>query len=168
MGRPRRRLEFPPIALPAVGLIALLSAFSCGSASTADLLLSPSDFPGLTVIEQTSQVTITIQGQETAQVELAGPDFALSESLVIFESKEAARAILAGIKEDQSAQSATLADAKQFEDVSRVLSESRSGQESLSIFFVAGRTLVRVTVSGPSRQALLPNFAEKARVKISR
>lgn len=167
MGRPRRKLGVHQAAVTALGLAALVSAVSCGGGSVGDLLLGPGDFPGLTVTERVSQVTETAQGQETAQVEIEGPDFLLSESLVVFESKEAARSVLIGIKEDQSAQGIPPADIEKFEDVSGILSEVRDGQESLSIFFVQGRTLVRVTVSGPNRRALLPLYAEKAKAKIS-
>ena len=165
MGYPRRRGIASRLGWPAAALVALLAACSGGNPQAEDLLLNPGDFPGLAVTATMVQVSETAQGGSSAQVELSGPDFVITQSLVMFETQEAARSVLAGIKKDQLARSTSPMEPGSFQDVSRVLAEQRGGGESLTLFFVQGRALVRVTISGPNRRALLPDYAEKARAK---
>ena len=53
-------------------------------------------------------------------------------------------------------------------DASGILIEARAGQERRSIFFIEGRTLVRLTISGPSANRQLQNYAAIALDKVSR
>jgi hypothetical protein len=89
----------------------------------------------------------------------------LGQSLVLFENQDAARAILAGIKRGQLTRSTYPIEHGNFKDVSEVLVEEHGGNETLTLIFVEGRALVRVTLSGPNRRALLPVYAEEARIK---
>ena len=131
-------------------------------------LLSPEDFPGLEVTQTRLEMVQTAEGEPAAQVALSGPQFTLSHNLVMFETPEAALSILAGIKEGQIAQGIILEKMDNFRDVSGILSEVRGSQEMLTLFFVEGRALVRISLSGPERHVLLPIYAEKARAKASR
>jgi hypothetical protein len=146
-------------------LVAFLAACSGGQPQAQDLLLNARDFPGLAVTGTEVQASETTQGESAVQVELSGPDFVFGQSLVLFETQDAARSILAGIKKDQLARGTFPIEPGSFEDVSGVLVEDRGGSESLTLFFVEGRALVRVTLSGPNRRALLPVYAEAARAK---
>ena len=149
-------------------LVALLAACSSNGVRPEEVLLDPGDFPGIPVTVSNVQTIETVQGQSAAQVEIEGPDFVLIQSVVVFENALAARTILGGIKVDRPAQDTTPVDARKFQDVSGVLTEIRGGQESLTLVFVEGRALVRITISGPGRRELLPLYAEKARLKVSR
>ena len=75
---------------------------------------------------------------------------------------------MAGIKADQTSQSVTPYDSSNLEDVSGIMSEIRGGSENLTIFFVAGEDLVKLTVTGPRRLELLQTYAEKAFLKASK
>jgi hypothetical protein len=149
-------------------LVAFLAACSGGQPEVRDLLLDSGDFSGLSVTESKAQVSETTQGDASAQVELSGPDFVLGQSLVLFENQDAARAILAEIKKGQLARITYPIEQGNFKDVSEVLVEDRGGNETLTLIFVEGRALVRVTISGPNRRALLPVYAEEARVKAAK
>ena len=152
----------------ALALAALLVGCSGGSLDAADLLLGPSDFPGLEVSEITTQATVTPQGVAAAQVQITGQDFQLSHSIVLFATSASALSVLAGIKQDQLAQRVTPSGEDQIQDSSGVLIEVRDGQERLTMFMVEGRALIRLTVSGPGAQSMLADYAEKARSKASR
>ena len=176
MGHPRgQRVRLFSILRPglkqvwaALALAVLLTACSGGSLDTEELLLGPSDFPGLDVTASTTQSTVTPQGVAAAQVQISGPDFQLSHSIVLFATPASALSVLAGIKQDQLAQGVLPSDTDQFQDSSGVLMEVRDGQESLTMFLVEGRALIRLTVSGPEAQSMLAAYAEKARSKASR
>lgn len=184
MGRPRRqrvRLFFIferglKLGLAALALTVLLAGCSGGSLDAADLLLSPSDFSGLEVTASAFQPTVTPQGVSAAQVRISGPDFQLSQSIVLFTTPASALSVLAGIKQDQLAQgvipppvpSTGSSGTDQFQDTSGILTEVRDGQESLTLFLVEGRALIRLTVSGPAGESMLAALAEKARSKASR
>ena len=168
MGHHRRgRLAALPGSM-AVALILLLAACSSGQREIRDLLLGPGDFTPLAVVETSFQVAETTDGQPAGQVTLSGPGFELLQSLVMFETNGEARAVLAGIKEDQAAQGTSPTASGRFQDVSGVLNEARGGEATSTLFFVQGRALVRVSLSGPNRQQLLLDYAEKARSKASR
>ena len=160
----------------ALALAVLLAGCSGGSLDAGDLLLGPSDFPGLEVTESTTQATVTPQGVSAAQVQISGPDFQLNQSIVLFATPASALSVLAGIKQDQLAQGVISSDVlsivpsgtDQFQDSSGVLIEIRDGQESLTMFLVEGRALIRITVSGPGAQSMLAGLAEKSRSKASR
>jgi hypothetical protein len=146
-------------------LVAFLAACSGGQPQVQDLLLDAGDFPGLAVTETQVQTSETTQGEPAVQVMLSGPDFVLGQSLVLFETQGAARSILAEIKKGQIARKTSPIESGKFEDASGVLAEDHGGDETLSLFFVEGRALVRVTLSGVDRRALLPVYAEEARAK---
>ncbi len=183
MGQPRRarvRL-FPKLkqgirqglrqGLAVLALSVLLASCSGGSLDAADLLLGPSDFPGIEVTESTTEATVTPQGVSAAQVQISGPDFQLSQSIVLFATTASALSVLAGINQDQLAQGvippAVPSGPNQLQDTSGILTEVRDGQETLTMFLVEGRALIRLTVSGPGGQATLASYAEKARSKAS-
>ncbi len=192
MGRPRRqRIRLFPILKQglklglkqrwaALVLAVLLAGCSGGSLDAADMLLGPSDFPGIEITESATQQTVTPQGVSAAQVQISGPDFQLSHSVVLFATPASALSVLAGIKQDQLAQgfipSVGLSGVTpggpsgtdQFQDTSGVLIEVRDGQETLTVFLVEGRALIRLTVLGPGAQSMLATYAEIARSKASR
>ena len=152
-----------------VGLIILiaviLSGCSGGSTSPRELLLSPDDFPDQVVTE-------TIQASEDSNlsaaavlVELKGSEFALLESLVLFESDEVATKVLAEIKRDQLAQGVDAHPKKGFDDNSGIMAEALNGEEGSTLFFVEGAALVRVTLSGRNHADKVWGFARLAREK---
>lgn len=165
---PRTHLVTLPAFLVPLFLVALMAACSSNGVRPEEALLDPGDFPGIPVTASNVQAIETVHGQSAAQIEIEGLDFVLIQSVVVFESALTARTILGGIKVDRPAQDAAPFDARKFQDVSGVLTEIRGGQESLTLVFVEGRALVRITISGPDRRELLPLFAEKARLKVSR
>lgn len=151
----------------ALALITLAVACSDADLKAEDMLLGPSDFPGIKVAQSDPQAEVTSQGVSAAQVELTGPDFTLSESVVVFATPASALTMLAGIKQDQLAQNVSPVGLEQFHEASGILIEARAGQERRSIFFIEGRTLVRLTISGPSANRQLQDYATIALDKIS-
>lgn len=167
MGRARSRPVAGPGAWLTVFVLLPLAACSLAQPSISDLLLSPGDFPEIVVTRTDLQVGETVDGEPTGQVVLSGPDFTLRQSVVLFETREKARSVLAGIKADQTARGITLPGERgAFDDVSGVLHEVRGVTTASNLFFVQRRVFARVTVSGPQRLTLLPLYAEKARVKV--
>ena len=167
MGRTRRiRVT---LLLAGAALILALAAAACsgGDAQAEDLLLSADDFPGIEMAETIGQSTVTELGVSAAQVDLNTPDFTLTQSVTVFQTAPSALAVLASIKQDQSSQGVPLSDLGQFQDVSGIITELRGGEEFLTLFFIEGRALVRLTISGPERQTMLPIIAEQARDKAS-
>ena len=98
-------------------------------------------------------------------MELTNSDFTLLESLVLFEDEDIALTILAGIKQDQISQGVTPEPMKGFEDNSGVLSEKLHGEDASTLFFVEGRALVRITLSGDQQADKVWEFARLARKK---
>ena len=176
MGRSRRGRIVPGIKLigvfaaPALALSLALALAGCsgGSPSAEDLLLGRGDFPAGEVTESNALSTVTPQGVSAAQVDLSGPDFTLTQSIVMFQTRASALSVLAGIKQDQLTQIVLQADTSKFEDASAIHKETRDGQDYFTQFFVQGLALVKVTISGPRATELLPVYAEKARSKVSR
>ena len=168
MGPPRRKSVALAAVWPAMAIVILMATCSGSSPQAKELLLSPGDFPGLAMIETAIQTSESSQGQPSAQVDLSGPNFILSQSLLMFESQQEARSVLEGIKRDQLAQGIESTNTGKFQDSSGILSELRGGQESHTLFFVEGRALVRITISGPSSLDLLTQYADKAREKAGR
>ena len=153
----------------AAAISLVLLACSGSNSNVGELLLHPDDFPGLAVTETSAESTATPQGYPVAQVELDGPDFKLDQSVVLFATGEQALSVLEGIKRDQETQGITPApDTGQFQDSSGILVETRGDKEILSLFFVEGRALVRVTMAGANADALLDKYAELARSKVDR
>ena len=166
MGRPRNRGIARSVAWSTCLVLLSLAACTAAQPRVSDLLLSPDDFPGIEVTRTAFQVNETADGEPAGQVELSGPGFTIKQSLVLFETEEAALSVLAAIKLDQIGQGiAAPRERGRFEDVSGVLHEARGGDGASSLFFVQRRAFVRITISGPERLRLLFPYAEKARVK---
>ena len=184
MGRPRRQqvrrfFIFGQIlwqrlkqGSAALALAVLVAGCSGGGLDAADLLLDTKDFSGIEVTESKAQDTVTPQGVSAAQIQISGMDFQLSQSIVLFATPASALSVLAGIKQDQLAQGIVPpidpSGTNQSQDTSGILMEVRDGQESLTMFLVEGRALIRLTVSGTGGQSMLEAYAEKARSKASR
>ena len=153
-----------PIAL--VPLFAMLLA-ACSDDATAprDLLLGPEDFPDSVVTETSREDGSTNLDEPAVQVELSSPEFDLLESLVLFENEDIALTILVGIKQDQIARGVTAEPVAGFKDNSGVMSEQLHGEDALTVFFVEGRGLVRITLSGDGGVERLWAFARLAREK---
>ena len=134
-----------------------------------DLLLGPEDFPGLAVTATGGEAGETTDAEPAVQVELTGPDFQLLESIVLFETKDLARGVLAGIKQDMAALGTDSAQVKGFQDISGINENSSlGGNPASTLFFVEGTALVRLTVAGPEWRARLLELAEIARDKAGR
>ena len=176
MGRSRKRRIKPGISLAGASAALVLSlslalawaGCSGGSPRVEDLLLGHGDFPPGEVTESNALSTVTPLGVSAVQVDLSGPDFTLTQSIVMFQTQASALSVLAGIKQDQLAQAVLPVDTSKFEDASGILKEIRGGQDFFTQFFVQGVALVKVTISGPRALELLPLYAEKARSKVSR
>ena len=72
---------------------------------------------------------------------------------------------MAGIKQDQVARGVTSEPVAGFDDNSGVMSEQLHGEDALTVFFVEGRALVRLTLSGDGRDEMVWAFARLAREK---
>jgi len=153
-----------PIALAALFAV-LLSACSGDSTAPRDLLLGPDDFPETVVTETSREDGSTNLDEPAVQVELSSPEFELLESLVLFEDEDIALSILAGIKQDQVARGVTAEPVEGFKDNSGVMSEQLNGKDASTVFFVEGRALVRLTLSGEGRDEMVWAFARLAREK---
>ena len=159
------------------GILLLVAACGGGSPAIGDLLLGPEDFSGQAVTRTGIQVGQAASGEPTAYVKLTGPGFSLQHSLVKFDSEGSARAALAAVKQqwEQLARAnhrftlvqPELAQLRVSgrELVSGVLVEIRGEGTVSTLIFVEGRALVRMTISGDAGRALLPAYAEKARIK---
>jgi len=169
LGRSRRK-RINPVVMAAMVLVITLALVGCSGSSpkVEDLLLGHGDFPPGEVTETNALSTVTSLGVSAVQVELSGPDFDLTQSIVMFQTKASALSVLSGIKQDQLVQTALPSDTSKFEDASAILIERRGGQDFYTQFFVQGLALVKVTISGPRAIELLPVYAEKARAKVSR
>ncbi len=150
-------------------LVALFAVFlaACSGDSTPprDLLLSAGDFPFQGVTETNRQEGESNLEEPAVQVELSSPDFTVLESLVLFESEELALNILSEIKQDQIAQGVTSQPVEGFDDNSGVLEEQLHGEDASTVFFVEGRALVRITLSGEGRAEFIWEIARLAREK---
>lgn len=153
-----------PLAFVALFAV-LLAACSGDPTQPRDLLLGPDDFPDTTVIETSREDGSTNQDEPAVQVELSSPEFELLESLVLFENEDIALSILAGIKQDQVARGVTAEPEEGFKDNSGVMSEQLNGEDASTVFFVEGRALVRLTLSGDGRDEMVWALARLARDK---
>ena len=159
-----RMRHVAPIVLLSLFAV-LLAACSSGPTPPQDLLLGPEDFPSTGVTETSREDGETNQDEPAVQVELTSPDFTLLESLVLFEDEYIALTILAGIKQDQITQGVTPKAMEGFEDNSGVLNEKLHGEDASTLFFVEGRALVRITLSGDGQADNVWAFARLARKK---
>ena len=159
-----RMRHVAPIVLLSLFAV-LLAACSSGPTPPQDLLLGPEDFPSTGVTETSREDGETNQDEPAVQVELTSLDFTLLESLVLFEDEYIALTILAGIKQDQITHGVTPKAMEGFEDNSGVLSEKLHGEDASTLFFVEGRALVRITLSGDGQADNVWAFARLARKK---
>ena len=152
-----------------VGLIILvavvLAGCSGGSTPPRELLLSPDDYPDQIVTETIQEIEDSNLSGVAVLVELKGSEYALLESLVLFESNEVAAKVLAEIKQDQLAQGVDAYPENGFDDNSGIMAEALNGEEGSTLFFVEGAALVRVTLSGRNHADRVWVFARLAREK---
>ncbi len=144
---------------------ALLAACSGDPAPPRELLLGPGDFPGQSVTETSRETAETSLDEPAVQVELSAPDFILLESLVLFETENIARTILSGIKQDQLTQGVTSHPVEGFQDNTGVIDDQLKGEDASTLFFVQGRALVRITLTGNGRADRVWEIAGLAREK---
>ena len=161
-----RMRDVAPIVLLSLFAV-LLTACSSGPTPPQNLLLGLEDFPNTVVTETDRDDRETNLDGPAVQVELTSPDFTLLESLVLFADEDIAFTILAGIKQDQISQGVTPEPMKGFEDNSGVLSDKLHGEDASTLFFVEGRALVRITLSGDQQPDNVWAFARLARKKSS-
>ena len=159
-----RLRHMAPIVLLSLFAV-LLAACSSGPTPPQDLLLGPEDFPHPVVTEAHREAGETNLDEPAVQVELTSHDFTLLESLVLFKDEDIAFTILAGIKQDQISRGVTPEPMEGFEDNSGVLSENFHGEDASTLFFVEGRALVRITLTGDGQADNVWAFARLARKK---
>jgi len=154
------------MSVAAAALIAVLLAACLGDPTPLrDLLLDPSDFPGEVFTETNLEDSESNLNQPAVQVELSSPGLTVLESLVLFETEERATTILAGIKQEQLAQGVASVPVDGFYDNSGVMQIQLYGKEASTLFFVEGRALVRITVSGDGQADRVWEIAGLAREK---
>lgn len=144
-----------------------IAACSADPVPPRDLLLSPEDFPRSGVTETAREDGQGNLDEPAVQVELSSLDFTVLESLVLFESDELALAVLSGIKQDQLSQGVDPHPVEGFDDNSGVLAEQLHGEDASTLFFVEGRALVRITLSGENHSERVWDIARLAREKSS-
>jgi len=142
-----------------------LTACLSGATPPRDLLLDSSDFPNVHVTEIVQETGTTNEDEPAVQVKLRAPDFTVLESLVLFETRDLALGILAGIKQDQTAQGVVSVPIEGFQDNAGVMGEHLNGEEASTVFFVEGRALVRISVQGEKRVEHIWEIARRARIK---
>ena len=108
----------------------------------------------------------TNKDEPAVQVELKAPGFTILESLALFDSKELALAILAGINQDHSTLGIVSHSAKGFDDSSGIIMEHLDGETASTVFFVEGRALVKITVSSNNGAGKIWEIARRAREKV--
>ena len=98
-------------------------------------------------------------------MELTSLDFTVLESLVLFESDDLALALLSEIKQDQISQGVDAHPVDGFEANSGVLADRLHGEDASTLFFVEGRALIRITLSGADHAERVWEVARLAREK---
>ena len=142
-----------------------IAACSNYPSSPSALLLTSDDFPTEAVTEITKEPGITNNDEPAVQVELKAPGFTIIESLVLFETREWALAILAGINQDHAALGIVPVSKEGFDDSSGIIVEHLDGEKASTVFFVEGRSLVKITVKGDNGVASIWEIARRARKK---
>ena len=145
-------------------IMALLAA--CGSEITAEpreLLLAPEDFQGANVSVISLGEEQSLDGS-SAQVELQGTGFRVVQSLVLFESREEALSALDGIRADLVSRGETGPGQP---EASGIFKHKLGNEDAASLFFIKNNGLVRLTVTGPDREAKLSELAAVAMDKLS-
>ena len=157
-----RRLA--PVTLLLVCAV-LLAACSGDPTPPRDLLLGPEDFPGQAVTETTRETGETSLDEPAVQVVLSAPDFMLLQSLVLFEAENLARTTLSGIKQDQISEGVTPQPMPGFEDNTGVMDDQLGGDDASTLFFIHGRALIRITLTGAGHAERVWEIARRARDK---
>ena len=152
--------------LLAVLLACSLGAAACGpeqSSAPRDLLLTPGDFRdgGVTVLSLSEEQSL--EGP-SAQVELQGPEYRVLQSIVLYENRELALAALDGVRADLISRGERGPGGV---EASGVLDHMLGTEEAASLFFIEGRALVRMTVTGDGRQERLFELSEAVRDRLS-
>lgn len=129
-----------------------------------ELLLAPEDFPGAAVSVLATSEHQSPDGVPSAQVELQGSGFRVLHSLVLFETREAALSALDGIRADLVSRGETGPGEP---ESSGIFEHKLGNEDAASLFFIENNGLVRLTVTGPDREARLSEFAAAARRKLS-
>ena len=155
--------------LLAISIVALftISLNGCSSDPTppTDLLLGSADFPEMNITETVREIRANNEKGHAVQVELRGNELLILDSRVLFENRDVALDILTRIKRDQTAQGVDSVPVKGFDDNSGVMVEHLDDVKKSTVFFVEGRTLVRITVSGEKSAASIWEIANRARKK---
>ena len=146
--------------------LAIVLLAGCDSAITAeprDLLLAPEDMrgSGFSVVSLNEEQSLD---GPSAQVELQGTGFRVVQSLVIFENREAALSALDGIRADLVSRGETGPGEP---ESSGIFEHKLGNEDAASLFFIENNGLVRLTVTGPDREARLSELADVARDKLS-
>ena len=155
------------IVVPALAssLLVSLLLIACGSdisGEPRDLLLTPSDFSGgVTVISLSEEQSLD---GPSAQVELQGIGFRVVQSLILYENREMSLAALDGIRADLANQGQTDPGGVEATGVFRHMLGT---DEAVSVFFIEGRGLVRLTVTGPGMEDRLNTLTDLAREKLA-
>ena len=152
------------ISLATLFAISLAACFS-GATPPRDLLLDSSDFPSVHVTEIIQEDGTTNDDEPAVQVKIRVPDFTVLESLVLFETRDLALGILAGIKQDQTIQGVVAVPIEGFQDNTGIMGEHLNGEEASPVFFVEGRALVRISVQGEKGVENIWEIARQARIK---
>ena len=100
----------------------------------------------------------------SAQVKLQGAGFQVVQSLVLFENREVALSALDGIRADLVSRGETGPGQP---EASGVFEHKLGNEEAASLFFIENNGLVRLTVTGPSRDTRLAELADVARDKLN-
>ena len=145
--------------------IVVLASCSGNSTPPRDLLLNPRDFSNQTVTHSSQEIEDSLLDGAAVLVVLNGPDFKLLESLVLFESKALAAKVLDEIKQDQLAQGVIAESVEGFDGNSGVMPETLYGEPGSTLFFVEGRALIRITLSGGNHAEKVWEMARLARKK---
>ena len=147
--------------------VALALLLACGgleAMAPRELLLAPGDFANGGAVTVASLSEEESRDGPSAQVELQGAGFRAVQSLVLFDSREKALAVLDGIRADLASQDAAGPGAP---ESSGVLEHQLGNAAAASLFFIESRGLVRLTVTGPDRRRLLDELAAAARGKLA-
>ena len=165
---PIQRILSVPAVLPVLATAAVTALLLAGcnsgiSPDPRDSLLAPADFPNIEVSVASLSEEQSLDGP-SAQVELHGPEFRILQSLVLFENREAALSALDGIRADL----ANRGEASPGQpEASGIFEHQLGADQASSLFFIEGRGLVRLTVTGPNRQGLLEELTNVTRKKLS-
>ena len=162
----RRSFNSVVVVAHVLVLAALFASLAaCGQrefANPSSLLLAPEDFPGIAVSVLTTSEEQSLDGP-SALVELQGPDFQVLQSIVLFDTREHALTALDSIRADLVSRGETGPGGV---EASGIFEHSLGTEDAVSLFFIEGNGLVRLTVTGPGREKRLAELADVAREKL--